>query len=165
MRPPILLLENAPIHPQAGELFPSYSRGCWEASPLRQMNWLWQMWELWAKLWQSWGWFPACSRPEQYSGRRLAAAPCGTACPIWMSRLLWQNFDSLWRSLLSSLHVSVSAPLTTLLNDLGAKDIEIDRPDSLDASINCCSSRPSPDFSPRFALAGATAHWADPAPQ
>ncbi|MBD2259209.1 protein phosphatase 2C domain-containing protein [Pseudanabaena sp. FACHB-2040] len=47
---PIVLLDNSPIHPQSGELLPSLETAWAEASPVRQIHWLWQIWELWPVL-------------------------------------------------------------------------------------------------------------------
>ncbi|NJO80623.1 MAG: serine/threonine-protein phosphatase [Cyanobacteria bacterium RM1_2_2] len=46
---PVFLLENAPINSK-GQLLPLLE-GVWAAaSPVRQLNWLWQMWQLWQPL-------------------------------------------------------------------------------------------------------------------
>lgn len=47
---PILLLENSPIHPQSGELYPGIVEAFEQAPSVRQLSWLWQLWELWAPL-------------------------------------------------------------------------------------------------------------------
>lgn len=44
---PILLLDNSPIHPQSGELFPTLDVAWINANPQQQLYWLWQIWELW----------------------------------------------------------------------------------------------------------------------
>ncbi|PSN19782.1 serine/threonine protein phosphatase [filamentous cyanobacterium CCP5] len=46
----ILLLENAPLHPRSGELFPAITDLWIDASPLQQSQWLWQIWSLWSAL-------------------------------------------------------------------------------------------------------------------
>lgn len=46
----VLLLNNAPIHPHSGELLPAMFDLWLETFPLRQLNWLWQGWELWSAL-------------------------------------------------------------------------------------------------------------------
>lgn len=51
-RAPILLLENGPLHPQSGTLYPSLETAWLGARPLRQIYWLWQLWELWPILTQ-----------------------------------------------------------------------------------------------------------------
>lgn len=51
---PVVLLENAPLHPQSGDLLPTLATAWVQAKPLRQIHWLWQLWELWPLLSQ-WG--------------------------------------------------------------------------------------------------------------
>jgi len=47
---PVLLLDNIPVHPQTGSPCPALAE-VWLAAPrVRQVSWLWQMWELWAPL-------------------------------------------------------------------------------------------------------------------
>mgnify|MGYP000259340312 CR=1 FL=1 len=51
---PILLLEQAPIYtddlPLAGQLMPELTKVWQEATPMRQLNWLWQIAQLWQPL-------------------------------------------------------------------------------------------------------------------
>lgn len=47
---PVVLLENAPLHPQSGELYPDLGKAWPAATALRQVNWLWQLWDLWPTL-------------------------------------------------------------------------------------------------------------------
>ncbi|OLP16138.1 hypothetical protein BST81_22295 [Leptolyngbya sp. 'hensonii'] len=48
--PPILLLEQAPIQPQGTALWPTLGQSWGQATALRQLNWLWQMAQLWHPL-------------------------------------------------------------------------------------------------------------------
>ncbi len=58
----ILLLENVPIT-ATGQLLPSFSDAWAEASPLRQVNWLWQILHLWQIL-QDCGYCQSLISPE-----------------------------------------------------------------------------------------------------
>lgn len=49
----VVLLENAPLE-GSGRLLPRLDQSLAQATPLRQLNWLWQTWELWTAL-SSWG--------------------------------------------------------------------------------------------------------------
>lgn len=49
-RAPWVLLENAPVNARTQKLYPSLAGGWMEASPRRQMAWLWQIWDLWQPL-------------------------------------------------------------------------------------------------------------------
>jgi protein phosphatase len=148
---PILLLDNAPIHPQAEELFPAIQAGLAEASPLRQMNWLWQIWELWQNL-------------AEFGVVSSLLDPNNIRVEGWRVRLVElhpdldeptiQNFGGLVRSLLSSMHESLTAPLSTLLDQVKAGEID---PTRLSLELNQLLLKQGAQISPRFALAGATA--------
>ncbi|MFQ4137183.1 protein phosphatase 2C domain-containing protein [Nodosilinea sp. PGN35] len=149
--PPILLLENAPIHPQAGELLPELAAGVLGAPPLRQANWLWQLWELWGTL-------------GELGLARSLLEPGNLRVDGWRLRLveLWPDGEpptlaelaELWRSLLSPLHLAVSEPLRSLVNRLDAD--AVDR-DTLALELNQILLRQAATTTSRIALAGATA--------
>jgi len=148
---PILLLENAPIHPQAGELLPDLAAGLFSASPLRQANWLWQLWELWEML-------------MELGLARSLLIPNNLRVDGWRLRLLelvpedepptLADLAELWRSLLSPLHQSVSEPLRLLVNKLDANDID---PGTLALELNQILLSQAATVSTRLALSGATA--------
>lgn len=153
---PLLLLENAPIHPQAGILFPDLESALVEANPLRQMQWLWQIWELWRRL-------------ETYGFRRSLLQPRNIRVEGWRIRLLELYRDdaepnlgdliALWQAWLSSLHGSVSETLAQLLTHLNAAPANSDTPEQLDIfeqQLNQLLLRQSALRPGRFALAGAT---------
>ncbi|MBF2075378.1 MAG: serine/threonine-protein phosphatase [Synechococcales cyanobacterium C42_A2020_086] len=50
--PPILLLENVPLDPQTGQLYPNLENAWISASAVRQVYWLWQILQLWRPLQQ-----------------------------------------------------------------------------------------------------------------
>ncbi|NJL48888.1 MAG: serine/threonine protein phosphatase, partial [Leptolyngbyaceae cyanobacterium SM2_5_2] len=118
---PILLLENAPIHPQTGVLFPDLETALFTAPPLRQAHWLWQMWELWNTLAE----YGLAASVLQLQNVRVEG---------WRIRLLelWpdeaaptvNHLGQVWRSLLSPLHLAISEPLTALLNDIDAGTVD-----------------------------------------
>jgi protein phosphatase len=149
--PPILLLENAPLHPQSGELLPDINRGAEEASPLRQLNWLWQMWELWDVLVAHGVGSSLLStqnvRVEGWRLRLLELLP--DQQPPTLASLI-----RFWQALLGHLHPSVSDPLTGLLNDLGAGAVDAEL---FGARLNELLLRQAADITPKISLAGATA--------
>lgn len=148
---PILLLENAPIHPQAGELLPELEAGLFSASPLRQANWLWQLWTLWAAL-------------MDLGLAHSLFIPGNLRVDGWRVRLLELRSEAepptladladLWRSLLSPLHLSVSEPLRFLVNKIDADDLDLD---TLALELNQILLSQAATVSTRIALAGATA--------
>ncbi len=148
---PILLLENAPIHPQAGVLLPDLAAGLFSASPLRQANWLWHLWELWGTL-------------GELELARSLLMPNNLRVDGWRLRLLelrpeaepptLADLVELWRSLLSPLHRSVSEPLRLLVNKLDANDID---PDTLALELNQILLSQAATVSTRITLSGATA--------
>lgn len=153
---PILLLENAPIHPQAGVLFPAIETALVEALPLRQLHWIWQTWELWQRL-------------GTYGLRRSLLQSQNIRVEGWRIRLLELQGDegdpgraeltladltALWRSWLAQVHPSVADPLAALLVEVETVSVDAD---GLDQRLNQllleqAALRPS-----RFAMAGATA--------
>ncbi len=148
---PVLLLENAPIHLQAGELLPDLRAGLFSAPPLRQANWLWQLWQLW----------------ETLGDLGLAGSlllPGNLRVDGWRLRLLELVTDGepltladlaeLWRSLLSPLHLSVSEPLRLLVNYIDAGTIDSA---TLSVELNQILLNQAAQVSTRIALAGATA--------
>ncbi|MBD2427344.1 protein phosphatase 2C domain-containing protein [Phormidium sp. FACHB-1136] len=148
---PILLLENAPIHPQAGILFPDLETALAEANPLRQMQWIWQTWELWQRL-------------EAYGLRRSLIQPQNIRVEGWRIRLLELYGDevalgltdlaALWQSWLPPLHPSVSEPLAALISEMEAEQVA---DDTLEQRLNQLLLEQSALRPGRFALAGATA--------
>jgi len=148
---PILLLENAPIHPQAGILFPDLETALAEANPLRQMQWIWQTWELWQRL-------------EAYGLRRSLIQPQNIRVEGWRIRLLELYGDevalgltdlaALWLSWLVPLHLSVSEPLAALIADVEAQQVD---GNTLEQRLNQLLLEQSALRPGRFALAGATA--------
>ncbi len=149
--PPILLLENAPIHPQAGELLPELAAGLFSALPLRQANWLWQLWELWGRLGEL-GlarslFMPGNLRVDGWRLRLVELCPDGE--PPILSDLV-----ELWRSLLSPLHLSVSEPLRSLVNGIDANAVDLD---TVAIELNQILLRQAALVPTRIALSGATA--------
>jgi protein phosphatase len=148
---PVLLLENAPIHPQSGELLPELETGLLGATPLRQANWLWQLWDLWKTLMEL-----------ELAGSLLI--PGNLRVDGWRVRLVelrpeaepptLADLTDLWRSLLSPLHLSVSEPLRSLVNRLDANDLD---PDTLALELNQILLGQAALASTRIALSGATA--------
>lgn len=151
MTPPILLLENAPIHPQSGELFPDLNTGVAEAPPVRQLNWLWQIWELWSLLVSHGVAASLLSTPNlRVEGWRLRLrellpdqqAPSLTA----LSRS--------WRALLPHLQPSVAEPLAQILDQVDAGTLETDR---FGVQLNELLLHQAAGLTPKISIAGATA--------
>ncbi|MGB3201513.1 MAG: protein phosphatase 2C domain-containing protein [Nodosilinea sp.] len=150
---PILLLDNAPIHPQAGELLPELEAGLFSASPLRQANWLWQLWALWGSLGDL-GLgrsllLPGNLRVDGWRLRLRELVANGDADPPTLADLA-----NLWRSLLSPLHLAVSEPLRAIVNQLDAGILDAE---TLALDLNQILLRQAAAVSTRIALAGATA--------
>ncbi|MGB3312026.1 MAG: protein phosphatase 2C domain-containing protein [Nodosilinea sp.] len=150
---PILMLDNAPIHPQAGALLPELEAGLFSAAPLRQANWLWQLWQLWGSLGEL-GLARSLLRPgnlrvDGWRLRLLELEPAGDLEPPTLTDL-----TELWRSLLSPLHLAVSEPLRSIVNQLDAGTLD---PDTLFLELNQILLRQAAVVSTRIALAGATA--------
>jgi protein phosphatase len=149
--PPILMLDNAPIHPQSGELFPDINTAAAEASALRQANWLWQMWDLWQVL-LSHG---VASSLLSTSNIRIEG---------WRLRLLEllpdtqpQTLASLvqfWRALLSHLQPKLAEPLAALLDALGTDHLEAEM---FGVRLNELLLQQAAGLTPKISLAGATA--------
>ena len=148
---PILLLENAPIHPQSGELLPELGAGLFSAPPLRQANWLWQLWQLWEVLGDL-GLagsllIPGNLRVDGWRLRLLELVPENE--PATLADLV-----ELWRSLLPPLHREVSEPLRLLVNRCDAGTIALD---TLSLELNQILLSQAATLSTRLTLAGATA--------
>lgn len=47
---PWLVLENVPINPRSGKLYPALADAWGSAPAVRQLSWLWQTWQLWQSL-------------------------------------------------------------------------------------------------------------------
>ena len=147
---PLLLLENAPIHPQAGVLFPAIETVLAETTPLRQMHWIWQTWDLWQRL-------------EPYGLRRSLIQPQNLRVEGWRIRLLelypddptpnLADLANLWQAWLVPLQVSISEPLAALIADLKADRMDAD---TLEQRLNQLLLGQSALRPGRFALAGAT---------
>lgn len=113
---PLLLLDNVPIHPQTGDLLPSLETALLEASPQRQLYWFWQIWELWQSL-----------ATEQLQSSLLVLD--NLRVEGWRLRLLelypdleapsLADLATLWRSLLPTLPLATSTPLTPLIDAMG----------------------------------------------
>jgi protein phosphatase len=148
---PILLLENAPIHPQAGILLPDLETALAKANPLRQIHWIWQTWELWQRL-------------EAYGLRRSLLQPQNIRVEGWRIRLLELYGDevalgladlaALWLSWMVPLHLSVSEPLAALIADVEAEQVD---GETLGQRLNQLLLEQSALRPGRFALAGSAA--------
>jgi len=148
---PILLLENAPIHPQTGEIFPDLETALFGTAPLRQAHWLWQMWELWNVL-------------AEYGLAASVLQPQNVRVEGWRIRLLelWPDESAptvddlvqVWQSLLSPLHLSISETLTTLLNDVKAGTADAE---NIGLRLNEILLSQAALVPGRFVVAGATA--------
>ncbi len=149
--PAILMLENAPIHPQSGELLPDMITGAAEATPLRQMNWLWQMWELWPLL-------------VTHGVATSLLSTNNVRVEGWRLRLLELLPDQqppgvvalsrAWRALAQHLHGSVAEPLVTLLDQLEAGHLDAE---TFGVQLNELLLLQAADLTPKIALAGQTA--------
>jgi protein phosphatase len=149
--PPIVMLENAPIHPQSGELFPDINTAAAEATPLRQLNWLWQMWELWPHLQEQGVAASLLStgniRVEGWRMRLLELLP--DSQPQVLAALLRS-----WRPLLTHLHPEVALPLANLLDAFAEDPLDAEM---FGVRLNELLLRQAAAITPKISLAGATA--------
>jgi protein phosphatase len=145
------MLENAPIHPQSGELFPDINTAAAEATPLRQLNWLWQMWELWPHLQEQGVAASLLStgniRVEGWRMRLLELLP--DSQPQVLAALLRS-----WRPLLTHLHPEVALPLANLLDAFAEDPLDAEM---FGVRLNELLLRQAAAITPKISLAGATA--------
>lgn len=147
---PLLLLDNVPIHPQTGDLQPSLETALLEASPQRQLYWFWQMWELWQSL-----------ATEQLLSSLLVLD--NLRVEGWRLRLLelypdletpsLADLATLWRSLLPTLPLTTSTPLTPLIDAMG--EGKLDR-EAVEKQLNQLLLRQVAATPRRFSLSGGT---------
>lgn len=147
---PLLLLDNVPIHPQTGELLPSLETALLEANPQRQLYWFWQMWELWQSL-----------AADQLQSSLLVLD--NLRVEGWRLRLLelypdleapsLADLATPWRSLLPTLPLTTSPPLTALIDAMG--EGKLDR-EALGKQLNQLLLRQVATTLRRFTLAGGT---------
>ncbi len=147
---PLLLLDNVPIHPQTGDLLPSLETALLEASPQRQLYWFWQIWELWQSL-----------ATEQLQSSLLVLD--NLRVEGWRLRLLelypdleapsLADLATLWRSLLPTLPLATSTPLTPLIDTMGEGKQDSD---GVEKQLNQLLLRQVVATPRRFTLAGGT---------
>ncbi|HEY9762636.1 MAG TPA: protein phosphatase 2C domain-containing protein [Trichocoleus sp.] len=150
---PVVLLENAPLHPQSGELYPDLATAWTEAAALRQMNWLWQLWDLWPTLAQ----LGVASSVLTLENVRVEG---------WRIRLLEliedrdqpptiQALATAWRPLLKQAQDSLVEPLSHIVDALqsAASETEID---PIATRLNHLLLTQAAQVPVRVALAGAT---------
>jgi protein phosphatase len=150
MASPILLLDNAPIHPQTGELFPDLETALLSATPLRQVHWLWQLWELWGLL-------------AEYEVAASVLQPENLRVEGWRLRLreLWidgsppvlEDWAAMARSLIAPLHLSISEPFTALLKAMESGTVDAT---AVGLRLNEMLLEQAALIPSRLALAGAT---------
>ena len=147
---PLLLLDNVPIHAQTGDLLPSLETALLEASPQRQLYWFWQIWELWQSL-----------ASDQLQTSLLVLD--NLRVEGWRLRLLelypdleapsLADLAATWRSLLTTLPLVPSTPLTALIDAMAE-----DSPDgtTVQQELNQLLLSQAAATPRRFILAGGT---------
>ncbi|MEM6520325.1 MAG: protein phosphatase 2C domain-containing protein [Cyanobacteria bacterium P01_C01_bin.70] len=149
-KPPLILLENAPINPRSGELFPTLNSQWTTVSAARQMSWIWQLWQLWQVL-----------------------TPLGVATSLlnaenirvegWRIRLLQFNQDATapklkdlaqsWESLIESAQPAIALALASVKQGMVTGDLSSDQ---LTVDLNYLLLKESAPYRPRFLVAGDT---------
>ncbi|MEB3313902.1 MAG: protein phosphatase 2C domain-containing protein [Cyanobacteriota bacterium] len=148
---PLLLLDNVPIHPQTGDLLPSLETALLEeASPQRQLYWLWQIWELWQSL-----------ASDQLQTSLLVLD--NLRVEGWRLRLLelypdleapsLADLAATWRSLLPTLPLTTSTALTALIDAMGEDPRD---GETVAKQLNQLLLSQAAATSRRFTLAGGT---------
>ncbi|HEY9761835.1 MAG TPA: protein phosphatase 2C domain-containing protein, partial [Trichocoleus sp.] len=150
---PVVLLDNAPLHPQSGELYPDLATAWPEAAALRQINWLWQLWDLWPTL-ASLGVASSLLnlenvRVEGWRIRLLELIEDRDQAPVIGS------LAAAWRPLLRETQEPLIGPLTQVLDTLQAvaSPAEVDK---VTAQLNQLLLTQAAQVPVRVALAGAT---------
>jgi protein phosphatase len=147
---PIILLDNSPIHPQSGERLPSLEAAWAAASPLRQVHWLWQIWELWPVLLE----LGVASSLLQLDNLRVEGwrlrlqELLGTAAEPASATAL----AALWQPLVNSAHPTLVEPLAQFLGSLRSAGMT----DQTTAQLNQILLAQAAQVAVRISLAGAT---------
>ncbi|MGF1458690.1 MAG: PP2C family protein-serine/threonine phosphatase [Leptolyngbyaceae cyanobacterium] len=147
---PWLLLDNAPVNPRSGELFPTL-QSQWASTPaMRQMSWLWQIWQLWPLL-QSWNLAASLLtadniRVEGWRIRLLQLVPDRQPSTL---KLLAES----WQPLLDGAHSAITAAFRHLVQAILSDDLT---PEQLTVDLNYLLLKESARHRPRFRIAGDT---------
>ena len=132
----VVLLENSPLE-GSGRLLPRLDQSLRQASPLRQLNWIWQTWELWMGL-ARWGVAASLLVPDnlrvqgsilrlrELYGGQGQDAPLGTGLDLPQVRYMTnatvlpgvQDLEQLWRGWIPALASHLQVPLADICQDL-----------------------------------------------
>ena len=148
-KPPLILLENAPIDARSGELYPSLTNRWTTVSAARQMSWLWQLWQLWQVL-----------TPLGVAASLLDAK--NVRVEGWRLRLLrlipaaTPTLDQLaqsWAPLIESAQPEIALALASVQQGMMSGELS---PEQLTIDLNYLLLKESAPYRPRFQVAGNT---------
>ena len=132
----VVLLENSPLE-GSGRLLPRLDHSLSQATPLRQLNWLWQTWELWTAL-SCWGVAASLLLPDnlrvqggllrlrELYGGLGQDPPLGTGLDLPQVRYATnqtllpsvRTLGALWQEWIPALTEHLQAPVTALCQEL-----------------------------------------------
>ncbi|HEY9737260.1 MAG TPA: protein phosphatase 2C domain-containing protein, partial [Trichocoleus sp.] len=152
---PVILLENGPLHPQSGDLYPSLETAWEGAKPMRQMHWLWQIWELWPVL-RDLGVASSLLNLElvRVEGWRIRLRELAgdQGHPPALSTLA-----AVWQPLVQAAHPALVEPLTEVLAEMQPPNSgSSEAISALSARLNHILLTQAAQVSLRVSLAGAT---------
>jgi protein phosphatase len=151
---PWILLENAPVNPRAGKLYPALQERWAETAATRQISWLWQIWQLWPTLLD----LGVASSLLDWENLRVEG---------WRVRLrqliadqtppAFADLARCWQSLTAAAKPALAQPLTNVCQGILAGSMS---PEQLTVDLNYLLLKEAAPYRPRFRLAGGT----DPGP-
>ncbi len=147
---PWLLLENAPINPRSGKQFPGLGEVWEQSTAVRQLSWLWQIWELWMPL-MAQGVAASLLLPEnlRVEGWRLRL---GELVPEPATPTL-ADLATRWRALLPQAKPAIAEPLSQLCEAMIIGDYS---PEQVTVDLNYLLLKESAQSPVRLRVAGST---------
>ncbi|MEO1095441.1 MAG: protein phosphatase 2C domain-containing protein [Cyanobacteria bacterium J06638_28] len=147
---PWILLENAPVNPRSGELYPALASAWAAVTSTRQMSWMWQMWQLWEPL-QSLG---VASSLLDLANVRVEG---------WRVRILELKTDTrppsladlaeCWQPLVAQASPAIASPLNNVCNTLVTGEMDAEQ---LTVDLNYLLLKEASQSRYHFRMAGAT---------
>ncbi|MBF2037365.1 MAG: serine/threonine-protein phosphatase [Leptolyngbyaceae cyanobacterium T60_A2020_046] len=147
---PIVLLENAPINPRSGKVFPRLIDAWGSASALRQLSWLWQLWQLWQSLLPL-GTAGSLLDPDilRVEGWRVRL------CQLQVDDVALSDADlaAFWQSLIAGAQPAIAEPLQHLCQAIAAGTCDAEQ---ITVDLNYLLLKESAQVPLRLRVAGAT---------
>jgi protein phosphatase len=148
---PWLVLENAPINPRSGKLYPALADAWGSAPAVRQLSWLWQWWQLWQPL-------------MALGVARSLLSPTNVRVEGWRLRLRDLQGDGgtapsladlaeRWRSLQAEAQPAIAQPFVNLCSAMASGDCT---PEQITVDLNYLLLKEAAQRPIRLRVAGAT---------